>query len=419
MAWYKFSHLASLLLFLCCSVKSSEQVFGVGDNSVNRPSVLLRPGTAIPPPFSSTQRALPAIKVEPSGRVYSTQILKQQLANELGLPLRDLRIVDPSYPNQIQATFTSRKKAILFCIENIKVVVQHNEALIFSPYQPEVQEFVPALQQQIAQAAANDEATGTAGSLRFEHIVIEAALNVVCTNLFRRVRAISPAVASALNGLRAESRGLEVLKTQVDELLPLKNKIDELRKRVKEIKRAITEVLNNDEDLQMMYLCDPIDNTLANGQSRDSKIVSIADGSDAMGSGLSNAVGDNCPVAVSSSLVADTTNVEMLFENYLNEIEWIASEVEDVVDEITNTEESVSLQLEVQTNRILRLEAQLSIASFVVTCGALVTGLFGMNLLSHMETDTRIFYFVSFIITGGMTSIWLALTRYGRRERLF
>ena len=391
----------------------------MGDNSVNRPSVLLRPGTAIPPPFSSTQRALPAIKVEPSGRVYSTQILKQQLANELGLPLRDLRIVDPSYPNQIQATFTSRKKAILFCIENIKVVVQHNEALIFSPYQPEVQEFVPALQQQIAQAAANDEATGTAGSLRFEHIVIEAALNVVCTNLFRRVRAISPAVASALNGLRAESRGLEVLKTQVDELLPLKNKIDELRKRVKEIKRAITEVLNNDEDLQMMYLCDPIDNTLANGQSRDSKIVSIADGSDAMGSGLSNAVGDNCPVAVSSSLVADTTNVEMLFENYLNEIEWISSEVEDVVDEITNTEESVSLQLEVQTNRILRLEAQLSIASFVVTCGALVTGLFGMNLLSHMETDTRIFYFVSFIITGGMTSIWLALTRYGRRERLF
>jgi magnesium transporter len=420
MAWW----MVSFLLFLCCSVKSSEQVFGVGDSSVNRPTALLRPGTAIPPPFSSTQRALPAIKVEPSGRVYTTQILKQQLANELGLPLRDLRIVDPSYPNQIQATFTSRKKAILFCIENIKVVVQHNEALIFSPYQQEVQEFVPALQQQIAQAAANDEAAGTAGSLRFEHIVIEAALNVVCTNLFRRVRAISPAVASALTGLRAESRGLEVLKTQVDELLPLKNKIDELRKRVKEIKRAITEVLNNDEDLQMMYLCDPINSTLADSLPTDSKIVSITDGTEEVGMSMSmsmssNVVGDNCPVAVASSLVADTTNVEMLFENYLNEIEWISSEVEDVVDEITNTEESVSLQLEVQTNRILRLEAQLSIASFVVTCGALVTGLFGMNLLSHMETDTRVFYFVSFVITGGMTSLWLALTRYGRRERLF
>ena len=41
---------------------------------------------------------------------------------------------------------TTTLQAILFCIENIKVVVQHNEALIFSPYQPEIQEFVPALQ---------------------------------------------------------------------------------------------------------------------------------------------------------------------------------------------------------------------------------------------------------------------------------
>ena len=87
------------------------------------PNILLRPlGGAIGGPYgmssittpsstiASNQRALPAIKVEPSGRVYTTQILKQQLANELGLPLRDLRIVDPTMPNQIQATFTSRKQ---------------------------------------------------------------------------------------------------------------------------------------------------------------------------------------------------------------------------------------------------------------------------------------------------------------------
>ena len=84
---------------------------------------------------------------------------------------------------------------------------------------------------------------------------MEAALNVVCTNLFKRIRALSPAVASTLKALQAESRGLQdVLTTQVDELLPLKNKLDELRKRVKEIKRAMTDVLNNDEDMAMMYL---------------------------------------------------------------------------------------------------------------------------------------------------------------------
>jgi hypothetical protein len=201
------------------------------------------------------------------GKVSTIQVNKQGLANELGLPLRDLRVVDPSIPKQIRATFITRPKAILFCIENIKVVVRHNRTLVFGPYQAEVQEFIPVVQQLIAQAAAGDDAgwqnraryeTLVVALLphshlyvisayvlcRFEHLVLEAAMNVVCTNLFKRVRALSPAVTSTLKALQAESRGLQdVITTQVDELLPLKNKLDELRKRVKEIKRAMTDVV--------------------------------------------------------------------------------------------------------------------------------------------------------------------------------
>ena len=110
------------MLFLSFVVLSQP----AGTPAVDRiPNILLRPlGGAIggangmssittpSSTFASSQRALPALKLEPSGRVYTTQILKQQLANELGLPLRDLRIVDPTMPNQIQATFTSRKQGI-------------------------------------------------------------------------------------------------------------------------------------------------------------------------------------------------------------------------------------------------------------------------------------------------------------------
>ena len=105
---------------------------------------------------------------------------------------------------------------------------------------------------------------------------MEAALNVVCTNLFKRVRALSPAVASTLKALQAESRGLQdVLTTQVDELLPLKNKLDELRKRVKEIKRAMTDVLNNDEDMAMMYLETNRDNVTEDSHSHSSHHVML------------------------------------------------------------------------------------------------------------------------------------------------
>ena len=347
---------------------------------------------------SSAQRPLPAIKVDPSGKAYTTNILKQQLANELNLPIRDFRIVDPSFPSQIQTTFTSRPNAILFCIENIKVVVQRDEALIFSPFQPEVQEFVPVLQQQLTQAVG-DTATG-----RFEHVVLEAALNVVCSSLLRRVRALSPVVSSVLDGLRAESRGLDVIITQVDELLPLKNKIDELRKRVKEIKRAITDILNNDGDMAMMYLPPPAAEGPAAPAEEVVQAAFVYHGFKKRGL---------------NGEIIDTMNLEMLFENYLNEIEWIASELEEMHDEIINTEENVVLQLDLLRNRILRFELFLSISSFVVTYGTLIAGLFGMNLLSHFEQNGFFFYAITALIVSSMGSIFVAFTRYGRREKLF
>lgn len=157
---------------------------GIRDSSSPPPSPPL-----IPSPFASSPRTLPAVTIDPRGTMYSTEILKRQLADELKLPLRDLRIVDPSFPNQIQATFIARPNVILFTLENIKVVVKHNEALVFNPLLPEVREFVPALQLQIQQAYRDGSSIGSDDtaptSMRFEHVVIEAALNVVCSNLFQ------------------------------------------------------------------------------------------------------------------------------------------------------------------------------------------------------------------------------------------
>ena len=193
--------------------------------------------------------------------------------------------------------------------------------------------------------------------------------------------------------MRAESRGLAVIQTQADELLPLKNKIDELKKRVKEVKKSISDILSNDEDMNLMYLASPPEG----GQ---------------LGFDATNPYLPTSQYPVDGAV--DTMSLEMLFENYLNEIEWIASEVEEVIDEITNTEENVVLQLDILRNRILRFELSLSMSSFVVTCGALVTGLFGMNLTSQLETEKHIFFIVTFAMITGMAAMWLKFVRYGQ-----
>jgi len=370
------------------------------------------PPPLIPSPFASSPRTLPAVTIDPTGSVYSTEILKQQLADELKLPLRDLRIVDPSFPNQIQATFIARPNVILFTLENIKVVVKHNEALVFNPLLAEVREFVPALQLQIQQAYRDSSIGGSRldapTSMRFEHVVIEAALNVVCNNLFTRLRALSPAIQSALAGLRAESRGLDIIQTQVDELLPLKNKLDELRKRVREIDRAVKDLLDTDEDMALMYLStptpqDPIETPHDSIGTSNDPIGTLKDptGADAaspdhVSSGAFTGIDRSDDEPTPYKRPQSTMSLEMMLENYLNEVGWIASEVDEVLDTIINTEENVVLQLDLLRNRILKFELSLSISSFIVTSGALVTGLFGGSLHSsthhHLSPPHIIIY---------------------------
>jgi magnesium transporter len=223
------------------------------------------------------------------------------------------------------------------------------------------------------------------------------------------VSSLAPAISSALKGLRSESRGLDVVQTQADELLPLKNKLDELRKRVKEFKRAINDLLSNDEDLCMICLLPPTDNEPLSDIVMDTKI----------GENEVNIENLSTKRKSRAAIKTETIALEMLFEVYLNEVEWISAEIEEIVDEVTNTEENVVLNIDLLRNRILRFELVLSVATFVITCGALVTGLFGMNLLSHFELNGAAFYVVTASLVTFMTSTFLGILKYGRREKLF
>lgn len=435
---------------------------------------------------TNSQKPLQAVRIDHDGVLRATDVLKQKLASDLNLPLRDLRIVDPSFPSQIQATFIARPNAIIFALENIKVVVKHNEAIIFSPRQAEVEEYIPALQLQVQTirsgiTTANSAELPRTVSMRFEHVVIEAALNVVCNNLFRKVRALSPAIQTALQGLQAESRGLDIIKTQVDELLPLKNQLDELKKRVQEVDRAIKEVLDNDEDMGMMHLegesggsgfdgGDVVIDTSEAGVGSEDVSAMTADVDSARNTAETNkhdhhishdvthpvhtphthgwlkrklpslkahtkyskshplsdsihhthaALNAQLTSHLHAHLPDATISFEMMLENYLNEIGWIASEVEEMSDQITNTEENVALQIDLLRNRILRFELSLSMCSFIVSCAALVTGVFGMNLLSGVEHKPVLFWAVSVALVVGMGITFGQLRSYGKREKLF
>ena len=97
---------------------------------------------------------------------------------------------------------------------------------------------------------------------------------------------------------------------QVDELLPLKNKLDELRKRVKEFKRAIIDVLNNDEDMDLIIALPTATTTIANTDETDGTFYSEQ-----------NPTTDRPNSEVMNGMKSvDHRDLEMLLENYLNEV---------------------------------------------------------------------------------------------------
>ena len=97
------------------------------------------------------------------------------------------------------------------------------------------------------------------------------------------------------------------MQTQVDELLPLKNKLDELRKRVKEFRRAINDVLNNDEDMDLIIA---LPSTVANADESDGTFYT--ENSNRAHEGVNNGGTEMKSV--------DHMDLEMLLENYLNEV---------------------------------------------------------------------------------------------------
>jgi hypothetical protein len=114
----------------------------------------------------------------------------------------------------------------------------------------------------------------------------------------------------------------------MDSLLPLKNKLDEIKTRVKDTKRAIQDIIDEDHLIGMIS-----DLSISNKPSiplgNPEPSVETRSRDEASGAASpSSALEEN----------AEQTNIEMLLDNYLTEVEWVEAEVDDVIDEVRNTE---------------------------------------------------------------------------------
>ncbi|KAK2465603.1 hypothetical protein APHAL10511_002495 [Amanita phalloides] len=286
------------------------------------------------------------LDAEGNVKTISGQFKRADLSAEHKLNARDLRKIDSRVPNLVP-TILVRKEAILFNILHIRALVKADAVILFDTY---------------------GSADSRLHSIFLYHL--EHNLKAKGSGLPYEFRALESILLSVLSALEAEmvfirnlvGGLLAELDDNIDHdrfkrLLHYSRRLASFQSRAKLVEEALEEVLRQDDDLTAMYLTDK-----KNDMHRE---------------------------------LHDHEDIEVLLESFSKQVEEIVNEAENIESNVQSTQEIVELVLDSNRNALLALDLKVSMATMGIGTGALVAGLFGMNLPSHLEDDPFAFYIMT------------------------
>ncbi|KAJ7199242.1 cora-domain-containing protein [Mycena pura] len=296
-------------------------------------------------------------------KTISGQFKRSDLSGEHRLNPRDLRKIDSRVPNLVP-TILVRKEAFLVNILHIRALVKADTVILFDTF---------------------GSADSRLHSVFLYHL--EHNLKSKGSGLPYEFRALESILLSVLGALESEmifirnlvGGLLAELEDNIDHdrfkrLLHYSRRLARFQNRAKLVGEVLEEVLGQDDDLTAMYLTDK-----KHDISRE---------------------------------LDDHEDLEVLLESFSKQVEEIVNEAENIQTNVQSTQEIVELILDSNRNALLALDLKVSILTMGIGSGALVTGLFGMNLMSHLETHPWAFYGM----TGCATALAAAVALAGLRR---
>ncbi|CBQ68736.1 related to LPE10-strong similarity to Mrs2p [Sporisorium reilianum SRZ2] len=319
---------------------------------------------------------------------------KSRLCTEHGLEPRDLRKIDSRVPNLVP-TILARRGGILVNILHIRAMIKKDKVLLFDSY------------------GSTDSQLHSAFVYNLQHNLRPHNHHPSHGGLAYEFRALESILVSVLDALRIElgvvrswtSGVLEELDDDVDReklrtLLQVSRKLTAFLSRGKAVKNAVVEVLENEEDMQLMYLSEP-----ASARSSDTASPTPSP----------SAPSTTDPAPDPSAM----DELELLLESFDKQVEEVVAETTQLHSDITNTQEVVELILDNNRNKLLALDLKTSIATMGISAGTLWAGLFGMNLRSGMEEMDWAFGVVSGVAMGAVClTAGVGLRRLERLRRV-
>jgi len=288
-----------------------------------------------------------------------------QTFSEKRLPFRDLRMI-LKCPDRGGLT---RHPALLprpssncyiLEMEHIKLICLPDKCIILNPDQKPTKAFINNLLEQLRcvnkdYVKINDSASmrmlyqKNAQDQNFELLVLEAALDHVVRKFGRHLQIIKPSVEMILQQIEAnpETNGLK-------RLLAVKKSFSEFEQKVEHYAKILRNILADDEDMTSLHL--------------------------------------------SNSEEGNHEDVELLLGSYSADLDEILTEIK-----IEDTDQFISAHLDSVRNEIIKMSLFIEVGALIMGFGAVISGIFGMNLTNFIEDNSYAFLIVCVSIVVAMS----------------
>lgn len=287
-------------------------------------------------------------------------------------------------------------RVLLIKLAKVRIIVAKDFALLFEPDSDASQGFLEELLARLAQRSGaramqgvvseglldgdmNDyvsaDLSATQAALPFELEVVERVLDIAANKLDNQLVEVSRMVSNVNSVLPGD-----ITRRALEDLRQTKQALVGLESASSNLKDLLLDVLDDDEEVREMVL--------------------------------------SSTASTEEELDMQDDVVEDLLEYYLQRAENCHNEAERLLENTRDLEESIGVNLSARRYEVSKLELLLSISTFAIAVGALVTGIFGMNLRSTLEMSVRGFYLTVLGIAVGCTTIFKAITNYTRRRQI-
>ncbi|KAG2041044.1 hypothetical protein BDR03DRAFT_914453 [Suillus americanus] len=300
----------------------------------------------------------------------SGQFKRSDLCNEHRLNPRDLRKIDSRIPNLVP-TILIRKGAVLINILHIRALVKADTVVLFDSYGSNDSRLHSVF---LYHLEHNLKARGSGAPYEFR------AIESILLSVLSALEAEMVFIRNLVGGLLAELED-DINHDKFKRLLHYSRRLVAFKNRAKLVQEALEEVLEQDDDLDAMYLTDKKNGILRNTHEHE--------------------------------------ELEVLLEFFSKQVEEIANEAENIEANVQSTQEIVELILDSNRNALLALDLKVSIGTMGIGTGALIAGLFGMNLKSHMEEMPYAFMAMSTLSSAvALFVAWTGLRRLAQIRKV-